>query len=178
VIMVDMTTKYPKKPARKFSPKLLFMVALMLAGKLSAQSPLAAQLEIFEVQQLESAGQVFEQLVEVRSVNPGTLLEYVLIYRNVSDQLLAGFEVRSPVPANTYFVAESIDINAEHQLEVSLDGGETWQQQPIMQAVIDDQGLEVMQVVPPAEYTDLRWRILSALSPQQQVQISYRVRVR
>lgn len=153
---------------------LLFMFCV---HTVQAQSPLASQLEIFQIQRQVSAGQIYEQLIEVQSVSPGTQLEYVLTYRNVSDQTLAGFEIRSPVPLNTFYLAGTVELAAEHQFQVSLDGGETWLDEPVMQTVIDQQGFEAVEEVPTRNYTDLLWRISSVLLPQQQLQIRYRVEV-
>lgn len=152
--------------------------SLLAINPALAQSPLAAQLEIFQVQQQVSAGQIYEQLVDVESVSPGTHLEYVLTYRNVSDQTLAGFEIQSPIPLNTFYLAGTVELVAEHQFQVSLDGGETWLEEPVMQTTIDPQGFEVLEEVPARNYTDLLWRISSALLPQQQLQIRYRVEVK
>lgn len=157
---------------------VLFGIPSLLAiNPALAQSPLAAQLEIFQVQQQVSAGQIYEQLVDVASVSPGTHLEYVLTYRNVSDQTLAGFEIQSPIPLNTFYLAGTVELLAEHQFQVSLDGGETWLEEPVMQTTIDPQGFEVLEEVPARNYTDLLWRISSTLLPQQQLQIRYRVEV-
>ena len=157
---------------------LLLVGLAAFVASAQAQSPLVAQLEIFQVDQQEIGGQFFEQLVEVRSVSPGTLLEYVLTYRNISDQLLAGFEVRSPIPANTFFLAGSDALTVDHQFQVSLDDGETWLDNPPMQSSFDEQGNEVQEEVPASAFTDLRWLIKSALAQQQQVSISYRVVLR
>lgn len=175
--MLIMTIYLNQSSATLVARISLMLAAVFFSNGSLGQSPLVAQLEVFQVQELNIDGEIFEQITDVKSASPGTLLEYVLTYRNVSTQQLAGFEVLSPIPANTTYIADSMQINVDHQLQVSLDGGETWLEEPILQSVIDSEGMEVLETVPVTAYSNLRWQIFSMLAPQEQVRITYRVQV-
>ena len=40
---------------------------------------------------------------------------------------------------------------------VSIDGGKTFENEPVKRLVVDEQGKKLERLIPPSEYTHVRW---------------------
>lgn len=109
---------------------------------------------------------------------PGTVIEYRLTATNVSESPLSDIILGLHIPQGTRY----LDGYARHDrsiglLQFSIDSGETYRTPPILYYVEDDEGNRVQQTATADMYTTLRWVLLRALEPGEEVRFAFRVEV-
>ena len=105
------------------------------------------------------------ELVEPAVVaEPGELMEYRLTFVNHGDSAVSGLQVVDPIPENTTFVGGSASADAKARFEVSIDGGRSFESEPVTRVETQPDGSQKQVVVPPAQYTHLRWAVEDALA--------------
>jgi hypothetical protein len=57
---------------------------------------------------------------------------------------------------------------------VSIDGGKTFEGEPVKRMVENEQGKKVEKIIPPSEYTHVRWVLQQPLSAGETKSFSYR----
>ncbi len=149
---------------------LIVNVSLAFAGE-----ELRSDLDVFLV---TVNGQGEETLQAVKEAEPGQTLEYRLRYTNESEGPFTKLVINGLIPANTEYVANSSRSSVQHQLQVSIDHGKTYQAEPVTRWVKQADGSEKEEVVPVSEYTHLRWRSEDTLPAGEQQDYFYRVRVK
>lgn len=147
---------------------------MVLAGQPLAAAPLESRMDAFVVKR-DKDGK--ETLKPGAAVVPGDMLEYQLVYRNAGKQALNGIEVTGPVPAKTQFVPGTARLDGAREVVVSIDGGKTFEPEPVKRVRRLPDGREETFVVPPEEYTHLRWRLGGALAAGAEKRFRYRVKV-
>ncbi len=152
---------------------VLLCLALLAVQPLAA-APLESRMDAFVVKR-DKDGK--ETLKPGAAVVPGDVLEYQLVYRNAGKQALNGIEVTGPVPAKTQFVPGSARPEGAREVLVSIDGGKTFEPEPVKRVRRLPNGREETYVVPPEEYTHLRWRLGGALAAGAEKRFRYRVKV-
>lgn len=147
--------------------------ALLFSNALLAQeNPLISELESYRV--IEENG--VETTEPVESASPGDLLEYRLLYTNVSERPLSGLVITGPVPDNTAYQADTATASVDAPLTVSVGDGEGFQPEPVVRRQMTENG-EQEVVLPPEDYTQLRWAPAVAIEPGTTQTYRYRVRV-
>lgn len=149
--------------------------AYTVVAKNASPAPLTNTMEAFLVQQNQQGKEV---LVRTNTAAPGDMLEYHLTYSNVSQQDLSGLVVTGPVPANTQYVGKSASRGQGANFVVSIDGGQTFEGEPVKRVVTDAQGRKKTVVIGPEKYTHVRWNLASALKSGMQNTYFYRVAVK
>lgn len=141
--------------------------------------PISITLEAFIVSEAtREDGTIEEQFVEAELARPGDIIEYRLTVTNTSDATIppGNLSLVGPVPESTRYLAGSATISAElARFDVSLDGGESFAELPILIIVTNEQGEEVEVEAGPELYTALRWTLLAPLAPQASLTFVYRV---
>ena len=151
-------------------------ISLFLLGSIAANAnePLTSSIQTFLVES-DEAGE--ENLVLATEVSPNDLIEYQMTYQNISESDLASLRFVGAIPASTQYVSGSA-VRPETQVhKVSIDGGKTWESEPVVREVITSEGKLEKQVVPASEYTHLSWQMASPMSAKSAQNYSYRVRV-
>ena len=138
------------------------------------EEPLSSELAAFVVLETEDGS---EKMEPAESVVPGDLIEYRINYQNNGEEAISGLVVTGPVPAGVEYVAESAATDESHNLEVSTDNGETWAIEPVVRTVTDESGEAREEIVPPSEYTHVRWVAVDPMDPEESQEYRYRVRV-
>ena len=153
----------------------LWVSFLLLSLSLSgwADGPLSSQMETFLVTKKNGK----EVVVATQQASPGDVVEYRLTYSNESDQPLSGLVITGPVPANTEYLKESAAADVKAEFTVSIDGGETYQSEPVKRTQTDSKGQSKEIIVPAGEYTQLRWVPEKGLQPGKVQTYRYRVKV-
>ena len=152
----------------------LLVGALLLTGNAWGQeSPLVSTLESYLI--VEEGG--LEQREPADQVEPGDVIEYHLLYSNVSDRELSGLAVIGPIPENTTYVADSNSASVNAAFTVDAGYEEGFQEEPYVRTVIDENGNAQNVVVPPEEYTQLRWEPVGSIAPEETQTYVYRVKV-
>lgn len=149
--------------------------AYSVVAKNASPAPLTNKMEAYLVQ-LNQQGK--EVLVRTNTAAPGDMLEYHLTYSNVSKQDLDGLVVTGPVPANTKYVGQSASLAQGANFVVSIDGGETFEREPVKRMVVDAQGRKKQVIISPEKYTHVRWNLNTALKSGMQNTYFYRVAVK
>lgn len=115
-----------------------------------------------------------ESLQAATEVAPGQTVEYALTYQNISDKALKGIVVTGPVPAATQYIAKSARSQAKAALEVSIDGGKTFEKEPVKRVITNEAGKKVETIIPPEKYTHVRWIMQEPLAAKTTQQFAYR----
>ena len=138
----------------------LFAATLALAGTALAAPSVEGRIEAFLVS-TDAKGVEIVQPADV--AEPGELMEYRLVFVNNGDSAVSGLQVVDPVPDNTTFVGGSASTDADARFEVSIDGGKSFEGEPVTRVETQPDGSQKTVVIPPAQYTHLRWAVEDAL---------------
>jgi uncharacterized repeat protein (TIGR01451 family) len=150
------------------------MVLFYLPGAAGAD-PLESRMTAYRVE-IDATGT--EVLEETSHAAPGEVIEYRLEYRNNGDSPIGELIVVGPIPANTHYVPDSAATPVRHEFRVSIDGGKTWDPEPVRRLRPQSDGSMQTVVVSAEEYSHLRWTAKEPLPPEQSQTYRYRVRIR
>ncbi len=160
---------------KNFVAAVILSVPLFGLSASYAQAPVQGTMEAFVVELKDNK----EQLKAAESVEPNEVVEYRLTYTNSGGSNISGLTVVGPVPEGTSYLSDSASADVSATLLVSIDGGETFESEPVKREVVKSNGELVERVVPPEEYTHLQWKAKDAIEGEGGKQFySYRVRVK
>ena len=157
---------------RKTSTAVL-LFALSFTGIALASNPVVGNLEAFIVS-VDDKGQ---EVAEVATAaEPGEVMEYRITFVNNGDSSVSGLKVVDPIPENTTFISDSARTEVNALFEVSIDGGLYFEQEPVTRIETQADGSQKEVVIPPEEYTHIRWAVEDALRGEGgQQKYAYRV---
>ncbi len=154
---------------------LLFVVLSAFANRVSAaEEPLQGAMRSFLVEMNEEGKEV---LTETEQVKPGQVIEYALVYGNVTDGNLSDVNILGPIPEGTVYMAGTAVIIDKITPRFSIDGGVLFKPEPVLYTVKQDDGTELERVATPDMYTHVRWTVENLLA-QQKLTLKYRVKVK
>lgn len=119
-----------------------------------------------------------EVATQTKEVDPKQTVEFRAIYKNNSADPLSGVIVTGPIPKTTEYQAGTNQAPVAANFEVSIDGGKTFEGEPVKRMVKDETGQEVEAVIPPAQYTHVRWMPTDGIPGNAEQVYSYRVKVK
>ena len=162
-----------------------WLVGLLIVGVLALAQTQEAAPEAVEValtafvvtEVVLDDGSVTEAFAEAEAVFPGQVIEYRLIATNRSAAVLPAGRLTlvGPVPEQTRYLGDSaMATSADVRLEASLDG-ETFAVPPLFVVETDAEGREVEVEADHGDYRALRWVVLRALQPDEEIVLHYRV---
>jgi uncharacterized repeat protein (TIGR01451 family) len=122
----------------------------MVSAAVRAEEAVKVTLEVKKVV-IDAEGK--ELLKSADAVQPGDLLEYTAIYRNVSKKGIRGLEATLPIPNYTEYQPNSVSPSGAR---ASLDKA-NFAAMPLKRIVKRENGVDVEQVIPYSEYRSLRW---------------------
>ncbi|MGB1257754.1 MAG: hypothetical protein ACPG51_17920 [Thiolinea sp.] len=134
-------------------------------------SPLQNSMAAYTVA-LDNAGN--EVLQPASEVAPGQLVEYALTYSNTGNSALKDIVVTGPIPSATAYIGQSAFTHANAQLQVSIDGGNTFEAEPVKRIFTDASGKQIEKIIPPSQYTHVRWNMKQPLNAGETQQFAYR----
>ncbi len=158
-------------------PKVLFLLACLfsLTGLAMANGPVSGEIQAFIVSFNESGE---ESVQEAREAEPGHVMEFRIVFTNNGDDNVRGIQVVDPIPQNTRFIPDSHHSDVSASFEVSIDGGESFELEPVVRIETQSDGSQKEVIVPPEQYTHVRWLADEELiSNGGQHQFKYRVTV-
>lgn len=155
--------------------RLLIPLLLLAAMVAHADGPLSSEMKTFLVKKNDNGHEV---LKPTANAAPGDTIEYRLIYKNTSEQALSGLVITGPVPDNTAYVEKSNHTKVAASFVVSADNGAHFQAEPVKRIEKNADGTKKEVVVPPGQYTHVRWQPKTAIQPGQVETFSYRVTVK
>jgi uncharacterized repeat protein (TIGR01451 family) len=161
---------------RLFLFSLCFALSGFLLGDAAAPelAPLQSTMTSFLVEQ-DAEGK--ERLTEISQVKPGQLIEYALVYSNISDRDLTEVSIIGPIPPNTQYLADSAQPSKDAIPEFSIDNAVTFQPEPVKYKVRLPDGSEEEKIATADMYTQIRWK-LSIMNAGEKLTLKYRVQVR
>ena len=128
---------------------IMLTIALPLAAQAPAKNGVETRLEVHKVTRTSDGR---ETVVPADSAKPGDILEYVVTYRNASNEAVRDFVATLPIPQATEYIAGSAK---PAMAKASLDA-RTFDVMPLKRKVLRE-GRDVEEPVPLQEYRYLRW---------------------
>jgi uncharacterized repeat protein (TIGR01451 family) len=123
-------------------------------------------------------GEKREIAVPAENVYPEDTIEYTLRYRNSGDSSAKGVDLVGPIPEGTIYLKKTAsEIEGSSPL-FSIDGGKTYQHEPVMYEVVTKDGAVEKKKATPDMYTHIKWSMGGAFDVGQEVVVSYRVQVK
>ena len=160
---------------RKICNAAVLAFACLFTATVMAQSPIEGTMQAFVVETEDDK----ETLKEASKVEPEQLVEYQMTYVNKGEASINGLTVVGPVPEGTEYVSDTANADVSSLLKVSIDGGKTFESEPVIRQETKSSGEVVEKVVPPTEYTHLQWKAENPITAEGGTQVySYRVRVK
>ncbi len=153
----------------------LFMAVVLAAAVVPAHADQKVRSQMLAYVVTSDNG--VETLKEASTAEPGNTLEYQLAYTNTSAEAVSGLTVSVPVPTNTRYQALSAKTGIPSNFEVSIDGGKSWESEPVKRLRKDKSGQLQEVIVPVEEYTNLRWLVKRPLKGGEVQQFKYRIQV-
>lgn len=147
---------------------------------------LSAQENKEEVPVLESIMKAFriekdaegnELLQETDEIQPGETIEYSLIYTCNSTGRLSDINIVAPIPERTTYLADSADLYKNKEANFSIDGGNSYQAEPVKYLIRLEDGKTVEKIASVEMYTHIRWQV-NEMFPAEKITLKYRVNVR
>lgn len=155
-----------------FAGLLLALCGLGLAQ--TPDNPITFRSEIYIVSEVTADdGSKEERFSAATSAIPGQVVEFRIIATNSGETTLPAGRVQiyGPVDEGMAFVGNSATPSAENRLltEFSVDGTE-FSEPPLLLGTGDSR-----RVADPAEFSMIRWTLLTPMEPGQEVTLVYRV---
>ena len=162
----------------KFSITLkrsLFAATLaVMSFSSAAESPLISTMSAYLVEVDDTGNEVLKPAEKAR---PNQVIEYRLNYSNQGDSPIDGLAITGPIPDSTIYLADTAATMVRNNFKVSIDGGKTWDDEPVLR-LRENQFNQMEQVVIPAsEYTHVRWYAATPLVANAEQQYRYRVQI-
>ena len=160
---------------RKILSAVLMVLPLLAVSIAHAEDPIKGTMEAFVVELDEDK----EKLSAATDVEPNQLVEYQLTYTNKGESNINGLTVVGPVPEGTSYVSDTASADVAAELLVSIDGGQTFETEPVVRLETKTSGEVVEKIIPPEQYTHLKWQAENAINADGGTQFyTYRVRVK
>lgn len=138
-----------------YSRFLVFLlVVFSLTGLAFAKGPVTGEIQAFIVSVTADGEEV---VTEAREAEPGHVMEFRIVFTNSGEEDVRGIQVVDPIPNNTRFIPDSHQSDVPAAFEVSIDGGESFEVEPVVRIETQSDGSQKEVVVPPEQYTHIRW---------------------
>lgn len=147
-------------------------LAIMVASPALASAKSGLKLEgtaHLITSEIDDQGNTIKKLVEPVTVVPGDRILFSTKYANEGEDPVTNFVITNPLPSSVQLTAE-----ADPNLSVSVDGGETWGLLRNLEVA------EAAGVVRPAAHSDvthLRW-VIAEIAPNTTGKVEYIASVR
>ena len=141
----------------------------------SKQEPMLSSHMKAYVISVDAKGKELKQVK--KKATPGQTIQYDLTYANNSEKSFKGLVVTGPIPANTHYLANTASTQVSAMRLVSIDGGKTFEKEPVKRQQKMADGTLKTVVIPATKYTHIRWKASDTLVSKGQQQYTYRVKV-
>jgi len=156
----------------KWISRFLLASAMFFSLTALSEGALQSRMQAFVVLPQTDGSETFEV---AKAVEPGQVIEYRTVFSNAGDAAISGLAVVGPVPAGTRYLGNSATSDVTHAFEASTDNGNSWHSEPLMRKVTQADGSEKEEVVPPDEYTHVRWKASESIASNGSQEYRYRV---
>ena len=152
--------------------KALASTLLISAMGVNAAGSVSGDIQAYVVNKANSSEEIISAASEAE---PGDVIEYRLVFTNSGESDVFGLNVVNPIPENTSFVADSASTQIPSTFQVSIDGGSTFESTPVTRIETQADGTQKKVVIPPSQYTHVRWTADKALPAEGEHVYAYRV---
>jgi uncharacterized repeat protein (TIGR01451 family) len=161
------------------------LASLQKAGEAIAQTlrrpdvrlQLAADKQMSE-QDLGGKTKTFWQALQGNAtVRPGDVLRYTVTGQNVGKSPAKNLAITQPIPQRMAYVLDSAANISTAKTLYSIDNGQNFVEQPMIQVTLADGQVE-LRPAPAEAYTHVRWQFAEKIDPNATVQAAYQVKVR
>ena len=160
---------------RAFSLTFVLAFVLGIAGIAYAKGPVTGEIQAYIVTK-DSDGS--ELVLPAEETVPGQVMEFRIVFTNNGDSNVSGIKVVDPIPNNTRFIGDSHSADVQALFEVSIDGGESFEPEPVKRLETQADGSQKEVIIPPEQYTHVRWVAAEELASEGgKHSYSYRVSV-
>jgi uncharacterized repeat protein (TIGR01451 family) len=121
--------------------------------------------------------QEWQALEGEAAVNPGDVLRYAVSSENAGEIAAENLVITQPIPAQMTFVIGSVKGNTAAETTYSIDNGETFVAEPMVEVTLPDGTVE-MQPAPAEAYTHVKRDFNTALAAAEVVNVSHEVTVK
>ena len=112
---------------------------------------------------------------EPNTVEPGDVVEYRLVFTNITGRPVNNIQFTDPLPEGMHYLQGTAGADREDvDVEFSLDGGTSYSELPMVQVVVD--GRTEQRPASPEDYTDIRWTVQGDVQPDARVEAAFQVR--
>lgn len=156
----------------------LTLVYGSVGGSVAAQES-APQALVISATNL-TAGPERQLALEARGGDPnsllnGDVLEYRLVFTNVTEGPLQDIQFTDPLPEGLHYLAGTAVADRDDvDIEFSIDDGESYSARPMVEVVVD--GRTEMRPANPETYTHVRWTVQGDVEPDARVVAAFQVR--
>lgn len=111
-------------------------------------------------------------------ISPGDVIRYTISGNNQTEQPISGLVLTDDIPENATYITNSAGVEGSSQAQItfSIDGGQTYSDNPTLRVVQPD-GTEDVRPAPPELYTHIRWTFQTPVAAKSTTGGSYQVRV-
>ena len=138
---------------------------------------MSAEKQVSIVDENGASQLVWEALEGDAVVQPGDLLRYVVASNNAGELPAKNLVVTQPISAEMTYVLDSAKGNEAATATYSIDGGETFEAEPMVEVTLPDGTVE-MQPAPAEAYTHVKWNFSQELGADEAVNVSHEVTVK
>ncbi|MEM6448844.1 MAG: hypothetical protein AAF703_00870 [Cyanobacteria bacterium P01_D01_bin.105] len=157
---------------------------IQAAGMAIAQTLLQSEVKLVmsaeqQITVIDENGQpklAWEKLEGEATVNPGDVLRYVVASENEGEMAASNLVITQPIAKEMTYKLGSTQGNATATTTYSIDDGETFVAQPMVEVTLPD-GTTEMQPAPAEAYTHVKWDFSQSLEAKEVVSVSHEVTV-
>jgi hypothetical protein len=150
-------------------------LSLSVTVAVAKTSPLTTTMEAFTIT-LDKEGK--EIASKSADIAPKQVIEYRVVYENISTGALEGLKIKAPIPVSTTYKQGSNKTKVASAFMVSIDGGKTFESEPIKRMVKGADGKMIEKVIPSSKYTHVSWAPKAGINASEKQLYSYRVAVK
>jgi uncharacterized repeat protein (TIGR01451 family) len=154
--------------------RLFFLALIAISASFAAQAEVTSKLEAYVVYEVADGQERFKRS---DSGEPGDTIEYRISYSNNGEKSVSDLAATGMVPFNTEYVGESDTTKVRSDFRVSIDGGLTLDEEPVVRVRTLPVSRSEEVTIPPSDYTHVRWHANERLGANEIQEFSYRVRV-
>lgn len=154
----------------------LLAFAVMISGTQVAAQETKPKALVITAENLMAGDARHQELPDSTALLPGDVVHFRLLFTNVNEFPVQRVEFKDPIPTGLRYVASSAKVDrADILVEYSIDGGETFSAQPMIEVIED--GRPVMRPAPAERYTHIRWLVQGWVQPGAQVTAEFQAKL-
>lgn len=154
----------------KYFKKIFVLSLLMSASFVNAE--IISKMNAYIVKKDSVGNDVLE---EAKSVNPGEIIQYEMVFFNDSKENLLDVELSGKINGLTNYIKENTTENKNSKILYSIDNGQSWSEKPLKEIQNENGIIEVE--APISDYTNIKW-VFDNFKEKETKTLIYRVKIK